>query len=99
MIREDYQASFPDSDYRSLVVELPEFSLRGNRIAGRAAVLSLAVESLRYDPHTRLGTMRLRIGENQFADARRYARRNIESLVRDKNVALDARAIPSSATF
>ena len=99
MIREDYQASFPDSDYRSLVVDLPEFSLRGNEITGRAAVLSLTVESLRYDPHTRLGTMRLRIGENQFEDARRYARRNIESLVRDKNVALDAHAIPSAATF
>ena len=99
MVREDYQASFPDVAAGSLVVDFPEFSLCGNAVAGRAAVLSLAVESLRYDHHAHLGTMRLRIGENQFEDARRYARRNIESLVRDKNVALDARAIPPAATF
>lgn len=99
MVRADYMASFPDVDSRSLVVDFPEFVLRDGMIVGKSAVLSLSVESLKYDANTRVGTMRIRIGENQFEDARRYARKNIESLVRDKNVALDAKAIPASATF
>lgn len=98
-IREDYVASFPGVAARSLVVDFPEFSLRNGVITGSAVVLSLSAESLRYDPGTHTGMMRVRIGEGQFEDARRYARRNIEILVRDKNVALDARAIPSAATF
>jgi hypothetical protein len=81
------------------VVDFPEFSLRDGVITGMATVLSLSVESLRYDPDTHTGMMRVRIGEGQFEDARRYARRNIEILVRDKNVALDAQTIPSAATF
>lgn len=98
MIRDDYVASFPDVA-QSSVVDFPEFSIRKGVVSGKAQVLALAVESLRYDPNTRTGMMRIRIGENQFEDARRYARKNIESLVRDKNVALDARDIPPAATF
>ena len=99
MIRDDYSASFPDVAIGSLIVDFPEYILRDGMVRGRAAVLSLSVASLRYDSHSHTGTMRLRIGENQYEDARQYARRNIESLVRDKNVALDAQAIPPAATF
>ena len=99
MIREDYAASFPDVAAETIVVDFPEFSLRDGMVRGKSEVLSFAVESLRYDPHTRVGLMRVRIGENQFEAARRYARRNIESLVRDKNIALDGRDIPPAATF
>ncbi len=99
MIREDYVSSFPDVAAETIVVDFPEFSLRGGMVRGKSEVLSFAVESLRYDPHTRVGLMRVRIGENQFEAARRYARRNIESLVRDKNIALDGRDIPPAATF
>jgi len=99
MVRDDYMASFPDVVPGSLVVDFPEFALRDGKIVGKSAALSLLVESLKYDADTHVGTMRIRVGENQFEDARRYARRNIESLVRDKNVALDAKAIPATATF
>ena len=99
MIRDDYAASFPDVSIGSLVVDFPEFSLGNGAVRGRAAVLSLSVESLRYDSHAHTGTMRLRIGENQYEEVRKYARRNIESLVRDKNVALDAQTISPAATF
>ena len=99
MVRADYMASFPDVDSRSLVVDFPEFALRDGVVVGKSAVLSFLVESLKYDANTRVGSMRIRIGEKQFEDARRYARKNIESLVRDKNVALDAKGIPDSATF
>jgi hypothetical protein len=43
--------------------------------------------------------MRVRIGENHFEASRRYARKNIETIVRDKNIALDARDIPPAAVF
>lgn len=99
MIREDYAASFPDVAAGSVVVDFLEFSFHDGTVKGTSEVLSLSVESLRYDPATRVGVMRVRIGENQFEEARRYVRRNVESLVRDKNVALDGRAIPPAATF
>lgn len=99
MIREDYLASFPDANADSLIVDFPEFSIRDGLVSGQSVVLSLSVESLRYDSSMRRGTMRVRIGENQLADVREYARRNIESLVRDKNIALDASDIPPVTTF
>ena len=99
MIREDYGSSFPAVAVGELVVEFPEFSLRNGTIRGKSEVLSLAVESLRYDSRTRTGVLRVRIGANQFEAARKYAIRNIESLVRDKNIALDGRDIPPASTF
>ena len=99
MIRDDYKLSYPDVPIASLIVDFPEFSQRGGIIKGRAAVLSLNVKSLRYDPHARKGEIHICIGENQLEDARLYARKNIASLVRDKNIALDAREIPPAATF
>lgn len=99
MIREDYIASFPDANADSLIVDFPEFSLHGGVISGQSVVLSLSVESLRYNSSTRTGIMRVRIGENQLAEARQFARRNIESLVRDKNIAIAAHDIPPAATF
>ena len=99
MMRDDYIASFPDASVDSLIVDFPEFSLRDGMVTGKADVLSIAVESLRYDSSTRKGTMRVRIGENQFEASRRYARKNIETIVRDKNIALDTRDIPPAAVF
>ena len=99
IVREDYAATFPDVAAESIVMDFPEFSLRDGEVRGKVVALSLTVESLRYDPYVRLGVMRVRVGENQFEEARRYARRNIESLVRDKNVALDGKDIPPTATF
>ena len=98
-IREDYCASFPDVDASSLIVEYSEFSIRDGEISGKSVVLSLSVEALQYDSDTRKGTIRVRMAENQFADARLYARKNVESLVREKNIALAAHEIPSAATF
>ena len=99
MVRDDYRASFPDVAADSLVVDFPEFSLQDGMVAGKAEVLSIAVESLHYDSNMRKGIMRVRIGENQFEESRHYARRNIETLVRDKNIALDALGIPPAAVF
>ena len=98
MIREDYIASFPDAS-RSVVIDFPKFSLQNGRVIGKAVALTFSVASLQYDPHRRTGVLRIRIGENQFEDARKYARKNIESIARDKNIALDAKTIPPSSVF
>lgn len=98
MIREDYIASFPDAS-RSVVIDFPKFSLQNGKVVGKAVALTFSVASLKYDPHRRTGVLRIRIGENQFEDARKYARKNIESIARDKNIALDANKIPPSAVF
>jgi hypothetical protein len=98
MIREDYIASFPDAS-RSVVIDFPKFSLQNGKVVGKAVALTFSVASLQYDPHRRRGVMRIGIGENQFEDARKYARKNIESIARDKNIALDAKTIPPSAVF
>lgn len=98
MIREDYLLSFPDAA-RSVVIDFPKFSLQNGSVVGNAVALTFSVASLEYDSHRRRGVMRIGIGENQFEDARRYARKNIESIARDKNIALDAKTIPPSAVF
>ncbi len=98
MIREDYLLSFPDAA-RSVVIDFPKFSLQNGRVVGKAVALTFSVASLQYDPHRRTGVLRIGIGENQFEDARKYARKNIESIARDKNIALDANKIPPSAVF
>lgn len=98
MIREDFIASFPDAS-RSVVIDFPKFSLQNGKVVGKAVALTFSVASLQYDSHRRTGVLRIRIGENQFEDARKYARKNIESIARDKNIALDAKTIPQSAVF
>lgn len=98
MIREDYLLSFPDAS-RSVVIDFPKFSLQNGKVVGKAVALTFSVASLQYDPHRRRGVMRIGIGENQFEDARKYARKNIESIARDKNIALNAKTIPPSAVF
>ena len=98
MIREDYLLSFPDT-LRSVVIDFPKFSLRNGRVVGKAVALTFSVASLQYDPHHRMGVLRVRIGENQFEEARQYARKNIASIARDKNIALEANKIPPVARF
>ena len=96
LIRDDYVASFPDAA-KSVIIDFPEYSLRNGILSGKSIALTFAVESLRYDSNRRAGTMRVRIGDNQLQDARGYLRRNIQSLARDKNIALDGSEIPPSA--
>ena len=98
MIREDYLLSFPDAS-RSVVIDFPKFSLQNGSVVGKAVALTFSVASLEYDPHRRTGVVRIGIGENQFEDARKYARKNIESIARDKNIALEADKIPPVAQF
>ena len=99
MIREDYLASFPFARRDLLVVDFSQYLFDKGQITGRAVVLTLRVISLEYDPNSRRGVMGVRLGPNQYEDARMYVRKNIEELVRDKNIALVAGKIPPDATF
>ncbi len=100
MIYNDYTASFPKENRTVLAVDFKEYALEDGVINGRAHVLSLKVLSLEYDKSTRTGVMRIRFAPGQMEDARKYLRRNIESVAKDKNIALliDVE-IPPTATY
>ena len=98
-IKEDYAESFPSVKADSLFVEFPEYKQDNDRIEGRAVVLTIAVTSLFYDPNTRKGKLAVKVKANQYEEARKWIRKNIETLARDKNVALTAGEIPPAAKF
>jgi hypothetical protein len=80
-------------------VDLPEFTLKDSVIEGRAEIMQITVESLRYDSQTQKGVIAIKIGSSRFEDARKWVRKNIESLARDKNVALTTGQIPNASRF
>ena len=80
-------------------IDFPDFSLNDGVIEGRAAVMCIEVMSLQYDPKAQKGIIAIKIGYSRFEDARAWVRRNIETLARDKNVALTTGEIPSVAKF
>lgn len=99
MIRSDYTTSNPYASATMLIVDFPVYDLRRAEVSGRAIVLQLDIRTLDYEPIARRGVMKIRLGETQLAEARNYLRRNIETIVRDKGVALEAGKLPTAATF
>ena len=98
-IRDDYAESFTGSSVASLFVEFPQFMLRDGRIVGKAVVMSMVVMSMKYDPLTRTGRMAVCLSGGQFEETRKWIRRNIEALARDKNSALTTGKLPPAAKF
>lgn len=80
-------------------VDFPVFTLKDAVIEGRAEVMRIEVASLRYDPQAQKGVIAVKIGSNRFEDARLWVRKNIETLAKDKNVALTTGKIPPAARF
>ena len=80
-------------------VDFPEFSMKDAVIEGRAEVMRISVKSLRYDAQSQKGVIAIKIGANRFEDARKWVRKNVESLAKDKNVALTTGQIPPAARF
>ena len=60
---------------------------------------AVQIQMLNYDPDTRKGCIAVEFAKGHYAEARLWARRNIETLVRDKNVALVTGNVPSAARF
>lgn len=98
-VKADYVESFPIADIRSLRVDFPEYELDNGKITGRAVVLSISVTSLTYDPNTRTGRLAVKVNANQYEEARKWIRKNIETLAQDKNIALVTGEIPPAARF
>ena len=94
-IRSHYVSSHPNINPRTLIVDFTEYALRGGVIVGRVAVLTISAESLSFDPSSRRGVVRVRIGEGQMEDARRWIRRNLVSLVGKAKGA----AVPQGSRF
>lgn len=92
----DYAAAYGGGDIR---VDFPEFSMKGAVVEGRAEVMRISVKSLTYDAVLHKGVISVRIGANRFEDARKWVRKNIETLAADKNVALTTGQIPPDARF
>ena len=98
-VKEDYVESFPGVNKGSLFVEFPEYKLNNGKIEGRAVVLTISVTSLTYDPNTHNGKLAVKVNANQYEEARKWIRKNIETLARDKNIALTTGEIPPAAKF
>ena len=98
-MKADYAESFPNARIGSLFVDFPEYELDNGKIMGRAVVLTISVTSLAYDPSTRQGKLAVKVNANQYEEARKWIRKNIETLARDKNIALTTGEIQPAAKF
>ena len=83
----------------ALFVDFPEYELDNGKITGHAVVLLITVTSLTYDPNTRTGKLAVKVNANQYEEARKWIRKNVETLARDKNIALTTGEIPPAAKF
>ena len=68
-------------------------------ITGRVVVLAIEPESLSYDPVRRRGKISVRFNSGQYEEARTWAKKNIKTLARDKNIALTTGQQPPEATY
>lgn len=98
-IRTHYESSHPGVNSRALVVDFTQYALKNGVVVGRVAVLTISPESLSYDPTSRRGVIKVRIGEGQFEDARRWIRRNLVSLVGESNADIGENSIPKESRF
>ena len=98
-IQADYLESFPNADKNALHIDFPDYKLNERRVEGRAVVLTISATSLTYDQNTRKGKLAVRVNANQYEEARKWIRKNIETLARDKNIVLTTGEIPPAAKF
>ena len=73
--------------------------VRSVAVATQAVEPVVQVLSLDYDADARRGKMAVKFAAGHYAEARRYVRSNVETLAKDKNVALTTGQIPVAAKF
>jgi len=98
-VKEEYIDSFPRAKKESLAVNYEDIRVDGKTIHGRATVLTIVPISLIYDANTRRGKLSVRFNAGQVEEARAWIRKNIETLARDKNIALTTGTLPPEATY
>ena len=97
-VRSAYHLEYPNADLYSLRIAV-EPRLVNGRIEGRAEVLTITPTSLTYDANTRRGKLSVRFNAGQTEEAREWIRKNVETLARDKNIALVTGQPPPDATY
>ena len=98
-VKDNYLDAHQNADMASLEVSIPHLKVDGLRIEGRATVLTIKPSSLFYDANTRRGKLSVRFNAGQVEEARAWIRKNIETLARDKNIALTTGELPPKATY
>ena len=103
MIREDFAKRHPGTGIQ-YVREMVEWETEedGAILVYRGWAFSArpVSDGWTYDDGSRRGTVRLRISEGMPPDeAKRWARENIEAIVKEKNVALEAGTVPPSGAM
>jgi len=96
-LKNEYAASVPGAKKTSFVANLTEVKMDGRLIHGRATLLAMSLVSLSYDASTRRGKLSVRFNAGQDKEAREWIRKNIETLARDKNIALVTGQLPPDA--
>jgi len=97
-IRYSYLMAHPTDSPRSLVVDVRP-NVENGFIVGRAEVLTIKPISLSYDANTRRGRLSVKFSPGQYEEARAWARKNIETLARDKNLVLVTGQLPPEARY
>lgn len=97
-VRTAYLQEYPIADVSSLRISVQPRLVNG-RIEGRAEVLTITPTSLIYDANNRHGKLAVKFSSGQVDEARAWIRKNIETLARDKNIALTTGQLPPEATY
>ena len=98
-IKDEYLDTYPGADASSLKVSITGLKEEGVRISGRAAVLTMKPVSLSYDANARRGKLAVKFNPGQLKDARAWAKKNVRTLARDRNIALVTGQIPPDAKY
>ena len=99
IIRNDFATSFPAVNRAVLVVDFVKYSLSKDVVEGTASVLPLDILSFQYDNNTRKGMIRICVEPSKMEEARECCRKNIELIVRDKNIVHVAGQLPPEARY
>ena len=94
-----YCMKHPEANPRSLVTYFTRYTMGGDCVKGRVAVLTIEVKTVFYDAAKREGRMSAKIGANQFEDARRFVRSLIEELATRSNIVIEGDSLPAGAIF
>ena len=98
-IKSDYLKTFEDARGDTLYVDFPQYGLKDGLIVGKAEVFAFTSAALSYDSQTRRGKLSVAFDPRQYESARSWVRKNIETLARDKNIALVTGQLPPAATY
>lgn len=98
MIAEEY-AEEHMTDIRNVQTSYPTQKISGNIVSGRVGVYEFEGISMSYDSNARRGTFSVKVVAGDFEATRRWVRKNIESIVADKNILIKTGERPPQAHY